>query len=76
MADTQKVIDINSLGIEELTNLQRQVEVDISFFQESMNELKTVASKFGRCQVTVDSMNPEEKNKEALVPLSESVCFF
>lgn len=74
MSETQKIIDINSLSIEELTNLQRQIEMDITFFQESINELKTVASKFGRCQVTVDSMNPDERHKEALVPLSESVC--
>lgn len=69
----QKVIDITSLGVEDLTNLQRQIEGDLSFFNESLTALRSVASKFGRCQVTVDSMSIDRKNQEALIPLSESV---
>uniref|UniRef100_A0A915CP58 Uncharacterized protein n=1 Tax=Ditylenchus dipsaci TaxID=166011 RepID=A0A915CP58_9BILA len=57
----------------ELSNLQRQLDGDLSFFNESLNELKSVASKFGRCQSTVDSINSSEKDKQALIPLSESV---
>ncbi|KAI1731687.1 prefoldin subunit domain-containing protein [Ditylenchus destructor] len=69
----QKVIDINSLSAEDLSNLQRQLDGDLSFFQESVSELRGVANKFGRCQATVDSIKPEEKDKQALIPLSESV---
>jgi len=36
-------------------------------------ELRVIANKFGRCQATLDSINPTEKNKEALIPLSGSV---
>lgn len=71
----QKVIDINALSAEDLNNLQKQIEGDLTFFNESLSELRSVASKFGRCQVTVDSMIVKEKNQKALIPLSESVNF-
>ncbi|CAK5094541.1 unnamed protein product [Meloidogyne enterolobii] len=67
------VVDINSLTIEELSGLQQQLSAELSFFNESLNELRSVSNRFGRCQVTLDSINPEEKNKKALIPLSESV---
>lgn len=81
MADTatsssgQRVVGINTLSIEELSALQRQLDGDLNFFNSSLSELKTVATKFGRCQATVESMNPDERDKEALIPLSESVYF-
>jgi len=70
------VVDINSLTIEELSGLQQQLSAELSFFNESLNELRSVSNRFGRCQVTLDSINPEEKNKKALIPLSESVSSF
>ncbi|KAF7639555.1 hypothetical protein Mgra_00000885 [Meloidogyne graminicola] len=67
------VVDINSLTIEELSGLQQQLGAELNFFNESLNELRSVSNRFGRCQVTLDSINPSEKNKSALIPLSESV---
>lgn len=70
-----KVIDVNSLNIEELTSLQRQIDNELSYFNESVAELRAIANKFGRCQATLDSINPIESNREALIPISESVRF-
>uniref|UniRef100_A0A183BNY4 Prefoldin subunit 6 n=1 Tax=Globodera pallida TaxID=36090 RepID=A0A183BNY4_GLOPA len=67
------VIDINSLSIEELSVLQQQFDAELVFFNDSLNELRSVAGKFGRCRATLDSINSDEKDKPALVPLSESV---
>uniref|UniRef100_A0A914GWZ8 Exosome complex component RRP45 n=1 Tax=Globodera rostochiensis TaxID=31243 RepID=A0A914GWZ8_GLORO len=67
------VIDINSLSIEELSALQQQFDAELVFFNDSLNELRSVAGKFGRCRATLDSINSDEKDKPALVPLSESV---
>jgi prefoldin subunit 5 len=69
----QQVVDVNSLSIEELQHLQQQLNAEITFFNESLNELRNVSSKFGRCQVTLESINKDEKNKPAMIPLSESV---
>jgi prefoldin subunit 5 len=66
-------IELNSLGVEQLSQLSKQLETELAFFTESMNELRTVASKFGRCQAALNSMKAEEKDKPALIPLSESV---
>ncbi|KAL3091315.1 hypothetical protein niasHS_007108 [Heterodera schachtii] len=67
------VIDISSLSIDELSVLQQQFDAELAFFNDSLNELRNVAAKFGRCQATLDSISPKELNKSALVPLSESV---
>ena len=70
--DYKKIVD---LSIEELTQFQRQLDGELAFFNDSMSELKAIANKFGRCQTTLSSINKNEKNKEALVPLSDSVGF-
>lgn len=74
MADAEpRRVEINSLSIQQLSALQKQFEAEISFFQQSLNELKQFSSKFGACENAVSLINPQEKNKPALVPLSESV---
>lgn len=74
MADGEpRRIEIGALSIQQLNGLQQQFEAEIKFFQTSLNELKAVSGKFGICENAVSSINPGEKNKSALVPLSESV---
>ena len=75
-AAPSNIVDINSLSIEELSSLQQQLNAELNFFNESLGELRNVSSKFGRCQVTLESINPQEKNKLTLIPLSESVNIF
>lgn len=70
----QKILDLNAFGMEELSTLQRQLDADIAFFNESLNELRTVSNKFAQCQSTLDAIRPDDSNHEALIPLSESVC--
>lgn len=72
-ASKPTIIDVNSLSIDELSVLQQQFEAELSFFNDSLSELRSAASKFARSQATLESINSEEKNKLALVPLSESV---
>lgn len=67
------IIDVNSLSIEELSSLQQQLNAEITFFNESLDELRNVCAKFGRCKITLDSINETENDKPALIPLSESV---
>jgi prefoldin subunit 5 len=67
------VVDVNSLSVEDLSGLQQQLNAELAFFNDSLTELRNVSSKFGRCQMTLDSISSTEKNKPALIPLSESV---
>lgn len=46
---------------------------ELSFFGESLQELREVQAKFNSSKEAVSRLGKEENNTEAMVPLSESV---
>ncbi|CAI5446262.1 unnamed protein product [Caenorhabditis angaria] len=57
MADESKGVPISELGIEQINQLQKQVEQEMQFFQESLQTLKMLS----------------QRNDKTLIPLSESL---
>uniref|UniRef100_A0A0M3HF83 Elf4 domain-containing protein n=1 Tax=Ascaris lumbricoides TaxID=6252 RepID=A0A0M3HF83_ASCLU len=69
----KKAVPIGDLSIERLSALQKQVEHEITFFAESLNELKIFEAKFAASEQAVSSINSSMQGNKALIPLSESV---
>ncbi|VDL65294.1 unnamed protein product [Nippostrongylus brasiliensis] len=66
-------IPIAELGVEQIGALQRQVEQELSFFQESANQLKVLIKKNEQSIQSMDSLKSASPGDEALIPLSESM---
>uniref|UniRef100_A0A0N5ABB0 Prefoldin subunit 5 n=1 Tax=Syphacia muris TaxID=451379 RepID=A0A0N5ABB0_9BILA len=73
MGSSEEPIPISELSIEQMLMLQRQIEQEISFFSESLKELKACHAKFAASEAAVNSVDVKKPNKEALIPLSESM---
>uniref|UniRef100_F1LCD3 Prefoldin subunit 5 n=2 Tax=Ascaris TaxID=6251 RepID=F1LCD3_ASCSU len=69
----KKAVPIGDLSIERLSALQKQVEHEITFFAESLNELKIFEAKFAASEQAVSSINSSMQGNKALIPLSESM---
>ncbi|XP_042886887.1 prefoldin subunit 5-like [Penaeus japonicus] len=65
-----QVIDISKLNLEQLTNLKNQLDQELQFFNESLQQLKIAQLKFNESGECVDKVTPEVKGKEVLVPLT------
>lgn len=64
------MIDISKLNLEQLTNLKNQLDQELQFFNESLQQLKIAQLKFNESGECVDKVTPEVKGKEVLVPLT------
>ncbi|XP_037803238.1 prefoldin subunit 5-like [Penaeus monodon] len=65
-----QVIDISKLNLEQLTNLKNQLDQELQFFNESLQQLKIAQLKFNESGECVDKVTPGVKGKEVLVPLT------
>merc|ERR1712183_56644 len=65
-----QVIDISKLNLEQLTSLKNQLDQELQFFNESLQQLKIAQLKFNESGECVDRVTPEVKGKEVLVPLT------
>ncbi|XP_071525619.1 prefoldin subunit 5 [Panulirus ornatus] len=65
-----QVIDINKLNLEQLTTLKNQLDQELQFFNESLQQLKIAQLKFNESGECVDKITPETKGKGMLVPLT------
>merc|ERR1719244_365774 len=65
-----QVIDISKLNLEQLTQLKNQLDQELQFFNESLQQLKIAQMKFTESGECVDKISPESKGKEILVPLT------
>nr|CDJ95994.1 unnamed protein product [Haemonchus contortus] len=66
-------IPIAELGVEQISALQRQVDQELSFFQESANQLKALILKNEQSISSMDVLKTAEPGHVALIPLSESM---
>merc|ERR1712142_154651 len=65
-----QVIDISKLNLEQLTQLKNQLDQELQFFNESLQQLKIAQLKFNESGECVGKVTPEVKGKEILVPLT------
>uniref|UniRef100_A0A914VNG1 Prefoldin subunit 5 n=1 Tax=Plectus sambesii TaxID=2011161 RepID=A0A914VNG1_9BILA len=66
-------IPIDQLGMDQLSGLQQQIDKELTFFSESLGELKDVQAKFIDSGEAIALLEPTKSDQEALVPLSESM---
>ncbi|XP_064086747.1 prefoldin subunit 5-like [Macrobrachium nipponense] len=65
-----QVIDISNLNLEQLTSLKNQLDQELQFFNDSLQQLKIAQLKFNESGECVNKITPETKGKEILVPLT------
>ncbi|KAL7646426.1 UNVERIFIED_CONTAM: hypothetical protein RMT77_003339 [Armadillidium vulgare] len=72
MAETKnlQVIDLSKLGLEQLTSLKNQLDQELQYFTESLQQLKIAQVKFSDSGECVEKLTQETKGKELLVPLT------
>ncbi|ETN74489.1 hypothetical protein RB195_012324 [Necator americanus] len=66
-------VPIAELDIEQISALQRQVEQELSFFQESANQLKALIRKNEQSIGSMEVLKTATPGHTALIPLSESM---
>ncbi|KAK7480974.1 hypothetical protein BaRGS_00027789 [Batillaria attramentaria] len=66
-------IDITQLPLAQLNQLSQQLDQEIEFFANSLNQLKMAQTKFVESEECVSRVSPENKGKEILVPLTSSM---
>ncbi|KHJ93137.1 prefoldin, alpha subunit [Oesophagostomum dentatum] len=66
-------VPIAELDIEQISALQRQVEQELGFFQESANQLKILIRKNEQSIASMEVLKTATPGHTALIPLSESM---
>ncbi|KIH59246.1 prefoldin, alpha subunit [Ancylostoma duodenale] len=66
-------VPIAELDIEQISALQRQVEQELGFFQESANQLKALIRKNDQSIASMEVLKTATPGHTALIPLSESM---
>ncbi|CAD6188337.1 unnamed protein product [Caenorhabditis auriculariae] len=72
-ADGPKGVPLNELGIEQLSQLQKNIEQELAFFQESANTLKVLMARNDKSIFALADLKVATSNHQALIPLSESM---
>ena len=73
MASNDKAIPLASLSIQELSTIKQRTEEDIANFTESINALSEVIERFTLSRESLVILNPENKGKDVLIPITSSV---
>ncbi|TFY83322.1 hypothetical protein EWM64_g692 [Hericium alpestre] len=75
MASPQQPQQINvaDLDLPQLVDVRRQLEEELSHLTNSFAQLKQAQAKFGSCIDSVKEVQPVNKNKTILVPLTNSL---
>lgn len=67
------LVNLNSLSVPQLDQLNKQVEEEVEFFSESLQQLKAVQQKFVESREATEKLQTAAKGEEILVPLTQSV---
>ncbi|XP_041371988.1 prefoldin subunit 5-like [Gigantopelta aegis] len=70
---TSQPVDISQLPIAQLNQLSQQIDQEIEFFTNSMNQLKMAQGKYVESGECLHKLNTSNLNKEILVPLTSSM---
>ncbi|XP_076029199.1 prefoldin 5 [Oratosquilla oratoria] len=65
-----QVIDISKFNLEQLTQFKNQLDQELQFFNDSLQQLKMAQMKFGESGECVEKITPDTKGQEILVPLT------
>ncbi|KAL5009957.1 hypothetical protein ScPMuIL_012262 [Solemya velum] len=68
-----KQIELSQLQIPQLNQLSQQLDQEIEFFSNSLNQLKLAQGKFVESQECVKKVCPDNLSKDILVPLTSSM---
>ncbi|BES95063.1 prefoldin subunit [Nesidiocoris tenuis] len=66
-------IELIKLSLPNLTQLKKQLDQEISLFQESMQTLKIAQTKYSDSQEALKKISPEVKDTRIMVPLTGSM---
>lgn len=68
-----QTINISDLDLPQLADVKRQLEEEQQHLTSSFQQLKQAQSKFRVCLTNVEEINPANKGKTILVPLTNSL---
>uniref|UniRef100_A0A182V9P7 Prefoldin, alpha subunit n=2 Tax=Anopheles merus TaxID=30066 RepID=A0A182V9P7_ANOME len=66
-------IDLNTLNLQQLTQLKNQLDQELSIFQESLNTIKMARSKYSASKEALEQFKGDWNEKQILVPLTGSM---
>ncbi|WAR05527.1 PFD5-like protein [Mya arenaria] len=66
-------IDISQLPVPQLNALNQQLQEEIEFFTNSLQQLKHAQGKYVESQESLNKVGPESKGNDILVPLTSSM---
>ncbi|XP_053672036.1 probable prefoldin subunit 5 [Anopheles nili] len=66
-------IDLNTLNLQQLTQLKNQLDQELSIFQESLNTIKIARSKYSASKEALEQFKADWNEKQILVPLTGSM---
>jgi len=68
-----QTFDLSKLNLGQLTQFKNQLDQDLTFYQESIQNLKLAQTKFQDSGDSLSKLTPANKDKEILVPLTGSM---
>uniref|UniRef100_A0A182NKV1 Rab-GAP TBC domain-containing protein n=1 Tax=Anopheles dirus TaxID=7168 RepID=A0A182NKV1_9DIPT len=66
-------IDLNTLNLQQLSQLKTQLDQELSIFQESLNTIKIARSKYSASKEALEQFKGDWNEKQILVPLTGSM---
>uniref|UniRef100_A0A182PS53 Rab-GAP TBC domain-containing protein n=1 Tax=Anopheles epiroticus TaxID=199890 RepID=A0A182PS53_9DIPT len=66
-------IDLNTLNLQQLTQLKNQLDQELSIFQDSLNTIKMARSKYSASKEALEQFKGDWNDKQILVPLTGSM---
>ncbi|KAL0947988.1 hypothetical protein HGRIS_010615 [Hohenbuehelia grisea] len=73
MSQPQQQINVADLDLNQLSDVRRQLEEELSHLSDSFTQLKQAQSKFKACMDNVSEIKPQNKGNTILVPLTNSL---
>ena len=68
-----QTVDLTKLNLMQLTQFKNQLDQDLQFYQESLQNLKHAQTRFQESGDSLKQLSPENNDKEILVPLTGSM---
>lgn len=65
-----QIIDVSKLDLQGLTGLKNQLDQEVQFFTESLQQFKMAQMKYGESAARVEKITPDSEGAEILVPLT------
>nr|BAN20536.1 prefoldin subunit [Riptortus pedestris] len=66
-------IDLNKLNLQQLTQLKKQFDQDLSVYQDSLQTLKMAQTKYSDSRESLEKITPSSAGTEIMVPLTGSM---